>query len=572
MTLDLPARGFSQEQFLEEVTKLRQLAARASSEEEVRRVTSRIAQIARKYRILNGIGLPSTPIEQALEVNESYRSRPHLELLSDRLVNAVRMVERGQNQRISINVPPRSGKSTLTSLYTPLWILRRHPEWKIALVSYSSGLVRTWAKELRSLIEADPTLGIALKADGGAGGRWTTIEGGGMFTTEVGGDFTGYGAKVLIIDDPIKDYVAAHNPRVRQQLWDWWLTVASTRMEGPFLQLVTMTRWHTDDFVGRLFSDEWEGDPRDWEKLILPALADRVDDPLGRKEGQPLYSPLMEQTEWEAKRHWREMAEAVGTYGFTSMFQQRPAPSQGAIFDAGWWRYWTRFPENATEDGRVTYLDPETITDGQWVDSWDFTFKGTAGSDWVVGQRWVKLKANRYLIYQVRKRLSFTQTLAVMRTWATDDPVSSPCGRMVHTRLVEDKANGPAIIDSLKDDISGIKPINPKDSKEARARAVTPEVESGNVILPYPYDPGNEWVIDLESELRNFPHDANDDQVDGMTQALLWLRDAGIGMITVPGRQVLPKELRPGLTTQLRRDFNAPGPLRSGRFNRYRSS
>ena len=81
-----------------------------------------------------------------------------------------------------------------------------------------------------------------------------------------------------------------------------------------------------------------------------------------------------------------------------------------------------------------------------------------------------------------------------------------------------------------------MKPIRPKSSKESRARAITPEVESGNVYLPFPGDPGNGWVQDLLSELRNFPHDVHDDQVDALTQALAFLREVGRGTITVPGR------------------------------------
>ena len=561
MSLEISSNlPFTEEEFAAEMARLRALASQVTSEDEARKVTSRIAQIARRYRIITGVSLPGSPMEQALEIDHLYVQRPHLQLLSDRITNAVRDVEKGTSRKISTSMPPRAGKSRMTSFYSPLWILRRHPEWKIAMVSYTAGLVRSWAKEMRDLIESRPDLGISLKSDGGAGGKWTTTEGGGMFTTEVGGDFTGYGAKVLIFDDPIKDYVAAHSPRVREGLWKWWLTVASTRMESPYLQLVTMTRWHDDDFIGRLYSDEFEGDPREWERIVLPALADREGDVLGRSEGQPLYPPLMDLTESGAIAHWQGMAEAVGSYGFASMYQQRPAPAEGAVFKAGTWRYWTRFPENATEDGRVVHIDPGTLSDGKWIDSWDFSFKGTASSDWVVGQRWVRHKANRYLIYQVRKRLSFTETLKQFVTWSGDDPIHSPCGRFVHTRLVEDKANGPAIIDSLKDEVSGIRPVNPRDSKEARARAVTPEVESGNVLLPYPYDAGNEWVLDLESELRNFPHDSYDDQVDAFTQALLDLRTSGFGMLTVPGKSSNVQQLHQPMR---RTNRTGQGPLRT---------
>jgi predicted phage terminase large subunit-like protein len=218
------------------------------------------------------------------------------------------------------------------------------------------------------------------------------------------------------------------------------------------------------------------------------------------------------------------------------MYQQRPAPAKGAIFDSGWWRFWTSNQSRETADGRVVYLDPSAIVGGEWLDSWDMAFKGVSDSDWVVGQRWVRHRANRFLVAQVRGRWSFTQSIAAMKRWAvTDNPFSSPCGHLVHERLVEEKANGVAIIDTLKNEITGLKPINPVTGKEARARAITPEVESGNVYLPHPGDPGNEWVTDLLSELRNFPHDTSDDQVDALTQALNKLRIGARGQVTVPG-------------------------------------
>jgi len=160
----------------------------------------------------------------------------------------------------------------------------------------------------------------------------------------------------------------------------------------------------------------------------------------------------------------------------------------------------------------------------------------------VVGQRWVRNGANRYLIAQQRGRWSFISSIQAMERWArTDDPGASPCGHLVHERLIEEAANGAAIIDTLKERISGLKPIIASIGKEARARAITPEVESGNVFLPHPADPGNEWVTEYLSELRNFPHDVADDQVDSTTQALAALRSYGKGQITVPGRMSMQR-------------------------------
>lgn len=521
------------------LVQFREMSTEATDEREVRALTSRIAEITRQYRISHGVGLPPNPVAQALAIDPAYVARDHLVYLSDRIEQAVKDVEGGQNRMLAVSMPPRAGKSTLVSQYTPLWMLRRHPEWKIITTSYDGALTGEWARNLRWTIEARPDLGVALQRDGGAGATWSTVEGGGMYATSVRGALTGRGARVFVIDDPVKDFVEAHSALSRQSIWDWWLSVALTRLEPPYLVIVVMTRWHEDDFVGRLFSEDYEGHPDQWERISLPAIADQPNDVLGRSEGEPLLSPLIDETPEMAILRWEEMKRSVGTYTYSAMYQQRPAPAKGAIFDMGWWRFWTTNPDRATEDGRCVYLDPSALTGGKWLDSWDANFESSEAQSggWVVGQRWVRERANRYLITQQRGRWTFTQTLAHMRTWTiTDNPGVSWCGHLVHERLIEKKANGAAIIDTLREEIAGLKPINPTASKESRARAITPECESGNVFLPHPADPGNEWVADFLSEVRNFPHDVADDQVDAMTQALSMLRDSGKGSVTVPGR------------------------------------
>src|SRR5699024_3532292 len=134
---------------------------------------------------------------------------------------------------------------------------------------------------------------------------------------------------------------------------------------------------------------------------------------------------------------------------------------------------------------------------------------------------------------QVRGRWSFTETVKHMEAWADRASVGGT-GHMVHQRLVEEAANGAAVSDTLKGKVAGLKPVRATGGKEGRARAVTPGIESGNVFLPYPGDPGNEWVHDLLSELRSFPNVAHDDQVDALTQGLAGLRVQGGGAVGVP--------------------------------------
>ena len=294
------------------------------------------------------------------------------------------------------------------------------------------------------------------------------------------------------------------------------------------------TRWHEDDLTGRLLSDEYDGDPSEWEQIIIPAIADHdpakgESDPLGRAPGEPLLSPLIpDETPAQAFERLEGLRRSVGSYAWAALFQQSPAPAQGAIFNVGWWRYWTSNPALVTDDGRVRYFAPDALRSARVVDSWDATFKDTKDSDFVVGQRWAVVGANRILLAQKRGRWSFTKTIEEMTDWLEHGPLAS----QVHERFVEDKANGPAIISTLQDKIAGLIPVNPQGSKEARARAVTPEIESGNVYLPLESEAP--WVRDLIAEARAFPSGKHDDQVDSLSQALSKLRSGGRGGVVNP--------------------------------------
>lgn len=481
--------------------------------------------------------IPASPLDQAMELDPKYRIRPHLQYISDRLVAAVEAVEAGENRPVRVSIGPRLGKSILTSQYLPFWLLRKHPDWKIGMVSYSDGLAVSWGRGVRRLVEQNPDMGVKLAADLATAAEWQTTLTGGIVSRGINSGYTGLGFKVLILDDLVKGTSEAHSKAYRNALWERWVSDLYSRLEPPWLVCCIGTRFHEDDFIGRLASTEYAGDPADWEVIELPVIA-TTHDALGREPGQPLYSPLLNETEPEAIARWAQIKENVGSYVYSALYDQRPAPATGAIFNSDWWRYWTTNPENVTVEGGVVYLDPAIdLAGARWLDSWDCAFKGTDQSDFVVGQRWARRGPNRYLIGQQRARMSFTETIAAMERWALHDQALNPWGGLVHERLIEDKANGTAVIDVLKARISGLKPISPRDPKEVRARAITPEIESGHVYLPYPGDPGNEWVNDALEELRDYPHASHDDVVDALTQALSGLRDEGRGMVTVPTHQ-----------------------------------
>lgn len=481
----------------------------------------------------------ANPLEQAARLVREYVERPHLRYLSERIALALRDVEQGVSRRLIVQMPPRSGKTFTATQVTPAWILSRHPEWPVALTSYSGTLATSWGRQVRRWVE-EGSLGPQVKVapDAGAVSGWETTEGGAFYSRSLREPLTGFGAKVLVVDDPHKDFADVHSKVSRDAVWSWWLSVAQTRLHPPSLVIVILTRWHEDDLAGRLLSADYEGDPDDWEVVSFPAIAEQGD-VLGREVGQPLYSPLIQESEVDALDRWEAVRAAVGSYVWAAMYQQHPSPAKGTIFSMDWVRYWTH-DESAADGDTIHYLDPAKLTGATWLDSWDLTFDSGDNSDYVVGQRWAKVGANRYLIAQQRDRMSFTEQISAMRRWAKDDPAVSPHGRLVHKRVVEKKANGAAAISTLSSTIPGIKPVSPTASKEIRARAITPEIESGNVYLPHPGMSGYGWVRDLVGELREFPHGTHDDMVDAMTQALMEMRGPQRGGIARPGGATVP--------------------------------
>jgi predicted phage terminase large subunit-like protein len=181
-------------------------------------------------------------------------------------------------------------------------------------------------------------------------------------------------------------------------------------------------------------------------------------------------------------------------------------PSSGGIFKRTWWRFYREAPARFDEV----------------IQSWDCTFKDLATSDYVVGQVWGRVGADAYLLDQVRGQMDLPATLVAVRALSAKWPNS-------YTKLIEDKANGPAVIASLRHELAGLIPVNPEGGKVARAHAVSPQVEAGNVHLP---DPSiAPWIGGFLVEHDTFPLGVHDDQVDATTQALVRFTTAVLGNV-----------------------------------------
>lgn len=507
-----------------------------------------------------------SPLGMAQVVNSKHRMLPHLDYLDREFAKAVKKVEQGESQFIRISMPPRSGKSVTSSEYLPLWLLEKHPDWKVGLISHSPSLAASWGRQIRRMVEDRSNgLSIQVASDAGSVTDWETTHRGGVSSRSVGQSITGRGFKVLIVDDVVKDYADAASETKRQAVRDWWLTTARTRLEPPSLVVAIGTRWHEDDFTGWVDST---GDP--FQVIEFPAIAVE-NDVLGREPGDPLLSPFILETREEALERWKATEISVGPYAWAALYQQTPQPADGSVFERHWWRYWTTDPE--LESDTTVLLDLDKGSSMTWLDSWDLAVQAKETADWSVGQRWAKdSQGRRFLIASSRKRTAFTETLATMREWAKADSENGT-GKYVHKRLVEQAANGFAIIDTLQRELSGVIGISPKGSKEVRARAVTPEVAKGLVHLPHPSEPGNEWVHGLLHELTMFPTSKHDDQVDALTQALNAMTDVGNAGIVIPGQGRYGAKGNPPPQERQAPGISMPGmsPLGGNRLNAART-
>jgi predicted phage terminase large subunit-like protein len=175
------------------------------------------------------------PAELATRFEPAYRTPTHVQLLSDAIRQAVEDAQTGAGPgRLIVSMPPRSGKSFTTSLWTPVWFLERYPHKHVILASHDANFAVSWSRKVRDThlrLTATGATQARVSRAISAASEWETTQGGGMLARGIGGSITGRGAHLLIIDDPIKDFAQAHSAAIRQAQWDWWLSTASTRLE-----------------------------------------------------------------------------------------------------------------------------------------------------------------------------------------------------------------------------------------------------------------------------------------------------------------------------------------------------
>jgi len=459
----------------------------------------------------------------------------HIDAIADHL----QAVSDGRIKRLLITIPPGHAKSLLVSVLWPAWQWIHNPKWRGIFTSYNGDLAMRDSVRCRSVLTSDwyrETFRPAWKLAGDQNVKnwFENDQKGFRMAFGVGGKGTGFRGDCLVVDDPL-NAKKQHSEAALEEVIFWFDQVMSSRLNEPSTGaiVIIMQRLSERDLAAHVLARTG------YEHLNLPTEFEperRTITSIGRDrrvtDGELLFPALFPPA---------VIAEAktiLGAQGYAAQHQQRPAPAEGGIFKRHWWRFWQPGPANlpairfrdgeGVEHEAVVVTLPDQVE--EMVQSWDCSFKDLKTSDFVAGELWGRIGGDAYLLEQVHERLDFPATLAAVRNMSRRWPDAE-------AKLIEDKANGSAVIQSLSHELSGIIAVQPEGGKVSRAFAISPRIEAGNVYLPHPaFAP---WVNDFIEECANFPHGRNDDWVDAMTQALLGL--SALPLMRVPTRPFNPR-------------------------------
>jgi predicted phage terminase large subunit-like protein len=397
--------------------------------------------------------------------------------------------------------------SEFISKWLPAWYLCMNPGKRVGLASYEADFAASWGRKARNLMEEHAHLfGVALDPKVKASNRWETTEGGGMWTAGAGGAITGKGGHLLIVDDPHKNAEEAQSKVMRDHVWDWWQSTFLTRREPGGKVIVVMSRWHEDDLIGRI--KKHHGDLR-LKVLRLPALAEE-DDPLGREVGEALCPERYDEKDLAGTK------SSVGPWAWAALYQQRPMPQGGGLFQKHKFRYWHWVDIAEPERGMIVGSHGEDV---HIVDPKDCFFFATVDPAFTKGRRADFTAAALWavptletpsliLVDRWRVRVEHAEHAAlIQRIWQHRwKPSWIGIERTMASMSVIAEAQRTGLV---------IRDLRPDMNKVARAETAAALVDSGRIYFPELA----EWREEWESELLSFPNGAHDDQVDTLAYA-----------------------------------------------------
>lgn len=435
--------------------------------------------------------------EYCVTIDPRYQLEWFHEQIALKLEEAVSRVEKGEDVRLMIFMPPRHGKSDTATQKFPSWVLGKRPDWPFIVASYSQELATDFGQGTRDLMESPnyrTLFKTRLREDSQAKAKWMTEQKGGYTAVGVGGAITGRGFKIGIVDDPFKNREEADSPVIRENVHKWWRSTFYTRQEGNTAIILILTRWHDDDLAGRLLKEQAEAEKfskedgdRDfdrWEVIKFPALAE-VDDKY-RKAGDALWPKKFSRA--KLLRH----KATLGSYEFSALYQQNPIDEENQEFKRSWIQYRT-----ADEVSKMKTRKFATI---------DSALSKKAESDFTGVTRNYVNDLNEWNLKCQRYRISSKQLIDLIFT--LHDEGMEAIG-------IEEGAYLSAVEPFLKDEMEkrGKYPnmVTLKHGgtmKETRIRGLIPRYENKKIFHI------DQSCSDLEEEYFRFPKAVHDDCLD----------------------------------------------------------
>lgn len=510
-------------------------------------------------------------------------------------------VTSGKCRRLMIFLPPRHGKSELVTVRYAAWRLLQNPALNVILGSYNQGLANTFSRKIKGVISDDAErlrnadCGLRIQndenipaqttaatrpvnrkpsdshtedprsaihnpqSDGPQSIRpmfpfvrprlknteahWETALGGGLRAVGVGAGVTGYGAGLMIIDDPVKSRAEAESKTYRERVWNWFNDDLYTRLEPNGAIILIQTRWHQDDLAGRLLKNRDEGG-EEWEVINLPALAEdgqlriadrgsqiqndeaifpsltvqtrpttanrvndlnedpqsaihnpqfevpQLADPLGRPLGKALCP------ERYNENHLAGVKRQIGSYSFASLYQQRPVPAEGGTFKRHWF---TNIVDTA----------PPGL---HWCRGYDLAVSTKSTADRTASFRVAYDKdGNLYIADGFCRRIEFPEQRRyiidrIAKEHDTEHGIETP----LHGKGLIQELRRLARLRGAR-----FRGIEAKGDKYTRALPWIPLAEEGRVILVK-----GPWIDEFIDEACSFPAGTHDDQIDAVSLAV----------------------------------------------------
>lgn len=399
--------------------------------------------------------------------------------------------------QLIFEMPPRHGKTELATKRLTAQASGLRPDWDIAVASYSDDMAGDFGADTRAILASPQHKQVfpeyRLRRGGAAKDNIQTDKGGRLVFVGRGGALTGRGMNLGIGDDLFKDHEEARSQAIRDQAWNWFTKVFMTRRMGLKLVMLTMTRWHSDDIIGRITDPENPhynaNQAKRWKIIRLPAIAED-NDVLGREQGQALWPARYDLDYLESQRE-------LDPLGFEALFQQNPTVADGTLFQRDNIRYYK--PTELPDELRIYCASDHAVGTKQRNDPSCLIKIGVDRSDniYILDVFWRRAPSD----VVVEAMLSMgTGNMRPLIWWAERGHISKSIGPFLRKRMIE-TSNYLNIVE-----------VTPAVDKEQRAQSIAARVAMGKVLFPI----GAWWTEKAVAELMGFPNSVHDDFVDAL--------------------------------------------------------